>query len=336
MISSAMLPNVALRMPPTCGPVSAPRRSVERPTIQARPRIATADTTNTAEPSTWRPKSSTIATPRQDERDEDRDPRDERQGAEHGDAAGAGGGRGQVWAMPRIYPAGAARRRASVRGIPVAAATRRAASPRATPPATSALDLGPRGLQRVVRGVRPRGIARGSPRPQPTTMTISPRAGIVPSAACAARSPSGPRAICSWSFVSSRQTAPGRSSPQASARSRSVAASRVGASNRTLPRSSSAIARQPLPPLPPDRGEEPLERPARPRDARPGDRRQHRRRARAPARPTPPCRGPRGDEPLARVGHDGRPGVGHEREVRAAPRGASSSSRSRAGPLCAW
>ena len=37
MISSAMLPNVALRMPPTCGPVSAPRRSVDRPTTQARP-----------------------------------------------------------------------------------------------------------------------------------------------------------------------------------------------------------------------------------------------------------------------------------------------------------
>ena len=32
MISSAMLPNVALRMPPTWGPVSAPRRSVEMPT----------------------------------------------------------------------------------------------------------------------------------------------------------------------------------------------------------------------------------------------------------------------------------------------------------------
>ena len=32
MISSAMLPKVALRMPPTCGPVSDPRRSVDRPT----------------------------------------------------------------------------------------------------------------------------------------------------------------------------------------------------------------------------------------------------------------------------------------------------------------
>ena len=43
MISSAMLPNVALRMPPTCGPVSDPSRSVERPTTQASPRIAAAD-----------------------------------------------------------------------------------------------------------------------------------------------------------------------------------------------------------------------------------------------------------------------------------------------------
>ena len=45
MISSAMLPNVALRIPPTCGPVSDPSRSVDRPTTQARPRIAAAATT---------------------------------------------------------------------------------------------------------------------------------------------------------------------------------------------------------------------------------------------------------------------------------------------------
>ena len=37
MISSAMLPNVALRMPPTRGPVSDPSRSVDRPTTHARP-----------------------------------------------------------------------------------------------------------------------------------------------------------------------------------------------------------------------------------------------------------------------------------------------------------
>ena len=62
MISSAMLPKVALRMPPTCGPVSEPSRSVERPTTHASPRIATADTTNRTVSSACRPKSRTIAT----------------------------------------------------------------------------------------------------------------------------------------------------------------------------------------------------------------------------------------------------------------------------------
>ena len=63
MISSAMLPNVALRIPPTWGPVSAPSRSVARPTIQARPRIAAAETTKTADPSTWSQNSRTTARP---------------------------------------------------------------------------------------------------------------------------------------------------------------------------------------------------------------------------------------------------------------------------------
>ena len=48
MISSAMLPNVAFRIPPTCGPVSEPSRSVDRPTTQASPRIAAADTMNSS------------------------------------------------------------------------------------------------------------------------------------------------------------------------------------------------------------------------------------------------------------------------------------------------
>ena len=43
MISSAMFPNVALRMPPTWGPVSEPMRSVEAPTTQASPRIDAAE-----------------------------------------------------------------------------------------------------------------------------------------------------------------------------------------------------------------------------------------------------------------------------------------------------
>ena len=61
MISSAMLPNVALRMPPTCGPEIAPSRSVESPTIHARPRIATAATMKSSVSFAWRTKSRTIA-----------------------------------------------------------------------------------------------------------------------------------------------------------------------------------------------------------------------------------------------------------------------------------
>ena len=67
MISSAMLPNVALRIPPTCGPVIEPSRSVDSPTTQASPRIAAADTMNRSDSSACRPKSRTIATQAQDD-----------------------------------------------------------------------------------------------------------------------------------------------------------------------------------------------------------------------------------------------------------------------------
>jgi len=62
MISSAMFPKVALRMPPTCGPVSDPSRSVDRPTTQASPRMAAAATMKMSVSFAWSPKSSTIAT----------------------------------------------------------------------------------------------------------------------------------------------------------------------------------------------------------------------------------------------------------------------------------
>src|SRR5262249_49796054 len=47
MISSAMLPNVAFRIPPSWGPVISPRRSVASPISQASPRIERADRPNT-------------------------------------------------------------------------------------------------------------------------------------------------------------------------------------------------------------------------------------------------------------------------------------------------
>ncbi len=157
-------------------------------------------------------------------------------------------------------------------------------------------------------------LATSPPLDQPTTITNSPRAGIEPSPACPASEPSGPRTTCSWSLVSSRHTAPGRSAPQAAARSRSVAATRFGASNTTLPRSSAAIAGQPLASLAAGARQEPLERPARPRDAGRGDRRQHRRGA-GDRHHHAAGRGPGRDEALPRVGHDGRAGVGDEGEV---------------------
>ena len=74
----------------------------------------------------------------------------------------------------------------------------------------------------------------------PITMTTSPRPSISPADAAAASVPRVPRRISSWSFVSSRQTAAGRPSPQTDARSASVPASRPGASKRTAVRSSEA------------------------------------------------------------------------------------------------
>ena len=62
MISSAMLPNVALRMPPTCGPVSEPSRSVESPTTQARPEDRDRRHEKITVSSACSPKSRTIAT----------------------------------------------------------------------------------------------------------------------------------------------------------------------------------------------------------------------------------------------------------------------------------
>ena len=60
MMSSAMLPKVALRIPPTCGPVSDPSRSVDAPTTHASPRIEAADAANTSVSSACRPNSRRI------------------------------------------------------------------------------------------------------------------------------------------------------------------------------------------------------------------------------------------------------------------------------------
>ena len=217
MISSAMLPNVALRMPPTCGPVSAraarstarrPRRDRGSPPPRA---------TNRTVGSAWSPKSRMIAATLSGDRP-DQDDRDRASTAGRGWA-------GRPGLMAALSHADASRpdRRA------VQPASRdpgrgrhpsRGLAP-GPPAATSRSTSATCGLQRrrLVGGAR----ASGRPPDQaPTTSTNSPRAGIAPSRSRArarqasrARSPRG-----SWSARGRRP--PGRSAPHAAARSRSV------------------------------------------------------------------------------------------------------------------
>ena len=159
------------------------------------------------------------------------------------------------------------------------------------------------------------------------------------SGSCPPRRPSParracPRTICSCTLVSSRQTAPARPAPQAAARSRSVAATRPGASNSTDPRSSAAIAGQSVLSFPPGARQEPLERPARPGHPGCGHRGEHGRGPGDRHDPAPLPR-PRRDEVRAGIADDRRAGIGDEREVRAAAQ-VLQERASRPGPLRAW
>ena len=211
------------------------------------------------------------------------------------------GRRAAAHAGRRCYPAGRLAVERRVAGSPSQRPP--VARPRRVPrpPATSALDLGPRRLQRA--RPRPSALAASpaAPRPPAHDDTISPRAGIVPSAACAARSPSDPRTICSWSFVSSRQTAPrpvgaaGRRRGRAGSR-RAASAPRTGRSPARRPRSRASRSRRSRP----VRGRNPSNDqrgPASPAAATAAST------ADAPGTGTtaPPCAGPRRDQPLARV-----------------------------------
>ena len=126
------------------------------------------------------------------------------------------------------------------RQIPVAAATRFAARPGACPRRRAPR---PRPAPPRASSVRPRSAAGGRRprRPRPAAHARRRARTRRGPGSCrrprpSASSPSVPRTICSWSLVSSRQTAAGRSAPQAAARSRSVAATRPGASNSDRPR----------------------------------------------------------------------------------------------------
>ena len=177
MISSAMLPNVALRMPPTCGPETA--RAA--PSRSRRPRRGRGSrrplTTNTGVRSACRTHSRTIATAAISERPDERDPGRRDRGPRIGHAAA--GGLGMAVIVPNILafrgrrtaaPSGCRSRRDPPRPRRRRRARRRrAARPRRRAVATS---VGRR------RGRRPRH------RRSPTTTTNSPRS---------VSSPPGPR-----------------------------------------------------------------------------------------------------------------------------------------------
>ena len=217
--------------------------------------------------------------------------------------------------------------------MPVRRATWRAASPRAAPSATSRSTRSLAAASASSACATEAGVA--SAERIPTTRTNSPRSGMVPSATAPASVPSDPRTICSCTFVSSRQTAPRRSSPHAAARSRSVAATRPGASNSTHPLTSAAMSASRSRRSRPDRGRNPSNDPARTGHAA--------RRRRPPGRPTapgsaPPARPRRTTRRRGRAPGSLTDGVpASVTSARSAPaRRWSSSACRRPGALRAW
>ena len=172
-------------------------------------------------------------------------PRDRSARAARG-SGGAIGRAGRGWRSCRDANPATRPRRAPRRGIPVAAATRRAASPRATPDATRRSTSARAARERLVGG-RGRPDRVGRPARADDERRTRRGAGSSPAAAARPSSPSGARGRPSrgaWSARGRRRRA--GPAPQAAARSRSVAATRPGASYTIAARSSAAIARQPL------------------------------------------------------------------------------------------
>ena len=297
------------RMPPTWGPVSDPSRSVERPTTQARPRMARRREDEQDRRVGVQPEVQDDRRDAQDDRADQEDARQHRELAEDGEAGPAADRSSpNPIGRDRHRRVGDARCRSRMRPAlprrPGRSRRRPAARPRRAPPRARRPRLPRRSDGRSAttrRRARTRRAA-GSRRPWPPRRARS----------------SVPRTIDSCSFVSSRQTAAGRSPPHASARSRSVAATRPG----RLEHDRAAIVvgdpAEPVLTLAPAARQEPLERPAR--SGHPGrhDRGQDGRRAGERHHP-PALGGPCRHEIGARVADGRRPGVGHEGEVGTAP-----------------
>ena len=311
MISSAMLPNVALRIPPTCGPVSEPSRSVDSPTTQARPedrgrrRRRTGPSGRRAGRSRGRSRRGSARPCRS------ATTRDQRSRADRGSAVRTGGGAGhrRILSGPVRHGEGLSRARpaASVRraSCPYSgdAASRAPHPPARHPGADQPLDLvdvGPTARP----GARPRRPRPAGARPATRRRRSRTRraAGIAPVGSgrrrqlaerARARSSRG-----AWSARGRRRRA--APPPQAAARSRSVAATRPGASYTTVAALVGGDPREPLAALAPGPRQEPLERPARPGHAG--------RRRPPPARPTRPGSARRGRPRRPRPRPARRPG----------------------------
>jgi hypothetical protein len=278
MISSAILPNVALRTPPTCGPGERAEpfgRETHRPGEAQDAERGHDEEHRVVD-------ARRVAQEDADEADRERSRAGTRGPAPTAPTGWAGRRFGQrrsrgnpSRAGPCTASASAARRRGDASGGLGARG----------PGGDETVDLGP-------RGVEARGLLGRSPRARPRT----DHEDELPTCRDLARS-RGLRKLAKRAarhrLVQLRQLTthlrPGRSSPQVAASSRSVAATRFGASNTIAPRSSAPIRARRSRRSRPDRGRNPRMSSAAP--PRP-------RRRRLPAPPTVraaqrPCRPPR-------------------------------------------
>ena len=326
MISSAMLPNVALRMPPTCGPVIAPSRSVERPTTQARPRIAGGRQHEEER------RVGMEAEVEDDGQDAHRDGREQDDPADHRELSedGKSGGPRRLRSPDDAICRDRRRTRSGAAGR---SPRQRAGQPRLgrlrRPPAARPRRGRRRVASSAVTACAPGGRA---PDQEPTTTANSPRGGIVPSAAAAASSPSEPRTIVSWTFVSSRQTAAGS---LVTAGCSKVAERRRHPPRRLVHDRAALIRRDPLEAfaaLATRPRQKTLERPAGTGQARRRDRRENSRCARD-RHDHAALGSPGGDEVAARVADGRRPCIRDEGEVGTAAQVVEQRGRARSVAL---
>ena len=288
MISSAMLPNVALRMPPTCGPVIEPEplgREADHPG-EPQDRRRRDDEQHRlvgvqaeVQHDRQRGSGATVA-----------DQECPRQGRELAEDRQAGPGR---WLGGHAAILASARRARRVAGAAGRSPPRHVAPPR---PGRSRPRPAPR-PRRAPQSSAPASSSAPAwdhrPAQAPTTRTNSPRGGMRPSRRrrpAARRRPARPgrRARSSrgaWSAPGRRRRPVGTAGVGQVAQRRRDPARRLEDDRPALV---GGDPREPLAPLAPGPRQEALERPARPGHPGCRDRGQHRATRRGSARPAPP------------------------------------------------